>query len=264
MLGRGRSLQTFVRRRFGSLLHCCRQTTSRNEHNETYENGCTGRTCCLENLDTWKSGKLVCFRQAPGCLSDFGAPSLNPLESSLQFSASSFPCTPRSSASTIESSTSHTLTFLSGTRRSTDGLLGLRASRRGVLLDGPRWCITAPRNAQLDLHETLIQLRERTSVGMVENECSKVASLAHCKRSENRRAAASQHKPSVCMQSRNLSTDALRRMKLTQQTSTGVSVFSRRGQDRFRHVEVSESGADGFARTATLVVGGHAEKRSAG
>ena len=173
------------------------QTTSRNEHNEASENGCTGRTCCLENLDTWKSGKLVCFRQAPGCLSHFCAASLNPLGSSLQSSASSFPCTPRPSASTIESSTSHTLTSLPGTRRSIDGLLGLPASRRGVLFDGPRWRTTAPRNAQLVLHETLIQLRERTSVGMVENECSKVASLAHCKRSENRRAAASQHKPSV-------------------------------------------------------------------
>ena len=211
---------------------------------------------------TWIRGnhrKLVCFRQAPGCLYHFCAASLNPLGSSLQFSASSFPCTHRPSASTIESSASHTLTFLSGTRRSIDGLLGLRESRRGVFFDGPRWRITAPRNAQLVLHETLIQLRERTSVGTVENECSKLAPLSHCKRSENRRAAASQHKPSVCMQSRNLPNDVLRHMKLTQQTSAGVNVFSRRGQDGFRHVEVSESGADGFARTATLVVGGHAE-----
>ena len=61
------------------------------------------------------------------------------------------------------------------------------------------------------------------------------------------------------MQSRNLPNDVLRRMKRTQQASIGVNVSSRRGQDRFRHVDASESGADGFARTATLVVGGHAE-----
>ena len=253
----GRSYSSPLRQSTPSLYRRSRgQTTSRNEHNEASENGCTGRTCCLVNLVAWKSGKLVCFRQAPGCLSHFCAASLNPLGSSLQFSASSFPCTPRPSASTIESSASHTLTFLSGTRRSIDGLLGLRESRRGLFFDGPRWRITAPRNAQLVLHETPIQLRERTSEGMVENECSKLAPLSHCK---NRRAAASQHKPSVCTQRSNLPTDVLRHVKLTQQTSTGVNVSSRRGQDRFRHVEVSESGADGFARTATLVVGGHAE-----